>query len=372
MNRWLGPLAVLTSVWCSGCGTFFEIAARNLVEAPSTRPVTASATSGYTSWLKTPCGTSTTTIRSISSRRTSTWGSRMGLSITSSRVAMGKRLPIHPGVTNSRATIAWKVVRPSRITLPASVRAAPWLEKPGCATLSSFPLVSRQPRRPIRASGCNNAISPSKLLRPNRCCQLRGWSRWANPERRMPSPKRNHEVGPGLGAESAACLARRPDARGRDAMDQHHPVTIPLPHRARPFALVLVAILSIGGLTGCPSLTNPVAEGIPANRVPPEYLGRPREEEKTIPLTWLRQKQPEVYRLDAGDVLGIFIEGVLGDRNQVPPFHIGEPGSNLPPAFGFPIPVIAPGRHPSSALDSTCLDQRHDPAGGTAGDHQGV
>jgi hypothetical protein len=34
MNRWLGPLAVLTSVWCSGCGTFFEIAARNLVEAP--------------------------------------------------------------------------------------------------------------------------------------------------------------------------------------------------------------------------------------------------------------------------------------------------------------------------------------------------
>jgi hypothetical protein len=30
MNRWLCPLAVLASVWCSGCGTFWEIAFTNL------------------------------------------------------------------------------------------------------------------------------------------------------------------------------------------------------------------------------------------------------------------------------------------------------------------------------------------------------
>lgn len=110
-------------------------------------------------------------------------------------------------------------------------------------------------------------------------------------------------------------------------------------NRARirlPFALTAFVILLT--LSGCAALTNPVGDGVPVRQVSPEMLGRPREEEKTIPLKSLRQKPPDVYRLDAGDVLGVWIETVLGERNQPPPVHVAEQG-NLPPALGYPIPV---------------------------------
>ena len=45
------------------------------------------------------------------------------------------------------------------------------------------------------------------------------------------------------------------------------------------------------------------------------------------------------YRLDSGDVLGIFIDGVLGAMHKDPPIHQPEPGSGLPPSIGFPIVV---------------------------------
>jgi protein involved in polysaccharide export with SLBB domain len=91
-------------------------------------------------------------------------------------------------------------------------------------------------------------------------------------------------------------------------------------------------------LTGCAAVSNPVASGILVSRLPPEYRAKSREEEKTIPLPLLRQKRPDVYRLGPGDVLGVYIEGVLGDRTQPPPVRFSEQG-NLPPATGFPIPV---------------------------------
>src|SRR5262249_38035105 len=39
-----------------------------------------------------------------------------------------------------------------------------------------------------------------------------------------------------------------------------------------------------------------------------------------------------------GDVLGVWIEGVLGDKNQPPPVRIPEV-ANTPPAVGYPVPV---------------------------------
>jgi protein involved in polysaccharide export with SLBB domain len=115
--------------------------------------------------------------------------------------------------------------------------------------------------------------------------------------------------------------------------------------RRRCAGRAALACLVCAALNGCASFTNPVAEGVPAHLISPEYLGRPREEEKTIPLPWLRQKPPDIYRLDSGDVLGVYIEGVLGDRTQPPPVRFGEQG-NVPPAFGFPIPVEADGKLP--------------------------
>lgn len=82
----------------------------------------------------------------------------------------------------------------------------------------------------------------------------------------------------------------------------------------RRVAWGLMILVSGVGL-GCAAFSNPtLTDAIPVNRLPPQALGPSREAEKTIPLTLLRQEQPKSYLLDAGDVLGVFIEGVLGER----------------------------------------------------------
>jgi protein involved in polysaccharide export with SLBB domain len=101
---------------------------------------------------------------------------------------------------------------------------------------------------------------------------------------------------------------------------------------------------------GCAALTNPVADGIPVNRLPPELFGKPKNDEKTIPLTLLRQKPPDVYRIGPGDVLGIFIEGVLGEAKTSPPVQYNLQG-NLPPSIGFPMPVRDDGTLPLPYID---------------------
>lgn len=45
------------------------------------------------------------------------------------------------------------------------------------------------------------------------------------------------------------------------------------------------------------------------------------------------------YRVSANDVLGVMIEGVLGNFDKAPSVQIAVDGSNLPPSIGFPIPV---------------------------------
>jgi protein involved in polysaccharide export with SLBB domain len=103
------------------------------------------------------------------------------------------------------------------------------------------------------------------------------------------------------------------------------------------FALALAVFGS-----GCAALTNPVAEGIPVKRLPAEYLAKPKDQSRTIPLTLLRQPQPDSYRVDAEDTLGIFIEQVAGQKDQMPPLRLPEQ-SNLPPAIGFPYVVTEEG-----------------------------
>src|SRR4051812_29010460 len=103
-------------------------------------------------------------------------------------------------------------------------------------------------------------------------------------------------------------------------------------------ASLLIAVSLASALSGCVAVTNPVANGIPVRRLPPELLGESRAARQPLPLSLLRQEPPEDYRLAPGDVLGIWIEGVLGTRDQPPPVHFPETG-NLPPAIGFPIPV---------------------------------
>ena len=63
-----------------------------------------------------------------------------------------------------------------------------------------------------------------------------------------------------------------------------------------------------------------------------------RSDKEPINFLRLRQTPPAAYRLDERDVLGIYIEGVLGKREEPPPVHFPEAG-DTPPAIGYPVPI---------------------------------
>ncbi len=55
------------------------------------------------------------------------------------------------------------------------------------------------------------------------------------------------------------------------------------------------------------------------------------------------QKVPPHYHLGPGDVLGVFVEGVLGRVESSPPVNIPPAGSGMPPSVGYPITIDADG-----------------------------
>lgn len=96
--------------------------------------------------------------------------------------------------------------------------------------------------------------------------------------------------------------------------------------------------------SGCAALTNPTADGLPVRRVPPEFLEAPKNDQQTIPLTLLEQKRPAAYELASGDVLAVYIEGILGEKNQpvpslVPSFPTARDQHPPQPTVGYPVPV---------------------------------
>ena len=101
-------------------------------------------------------------------------------------------------------------------------------------------------------------------------------------------------------------------------------------------ALLLVA--AVGCFSGCASLTNPVADGIPVRRLPPEVLGRPKSELRAIPLTALKQPELDPYRLDKGDVLAVVADNLIAPDGQIAPVKLPDSTSNTA-ALGYPIPV---------------------------------
>lgn len=94
-----------------------------------------------------------------------------------------------------------------------------------------------------------------------------------------------------------------------------------------------------GMLIGCASVSNPVADGIPARFLPPEAFGESKDLYKQIPEGYLRQPPPDPYRLASGDVLGVWVEGILGEKNNPPTVLRGSDAGGRPPAIGYPIPV---------------------------------
>jgi hypothetical protein len=133
---------------------------------------------------------------------------------------------------------------------------------------------------------------------------------------------------------------------------------------AAAFLVFLLAMVPIG----CAALTNPLADGIPVRNIPPELLIHPQEGQ-TLPLNLLGQPKPDTYRLAPGDVLGVYIDGILGDKTQALPMHVAPPvltreQRRFAPGLGYPIVVqddgtiVLPLVDPLPVSGMTLLDAR--------------
>jgi protein involved in polysaccharide export with SLBB domain len=125
--------------------------------------------------------------------------------------------------------------------------------------------------------------------------------------------------------------------------------------RRAAWYIALVCAAAALANSGCAAMTNPVGQGIPVSRLPAEYLSPSMEGMTEIPLTTLRQNPPDKYRLAAGDLLGVYVEGIMGDKAQPPPVRFPE-HNNLPPAIGYPVPVREDGTLPLPLIGSIKVD----------------
>lgn len=107
----------------------------------------------------------------------------------------------------------------------------------------------------------------------------------------------------------------------------------------KSLGLVLLGT-AMTAFSGCSSLMLSLSgpEAVPANKVPGIVLTRPRSNMQEISLSRLRQTPPEHHQLGANDILGIYIENVLGKTGEPPPVNFPEDGER-DPSIGFPIPV---------------------------------
>ena len=103
----------------------------------------------------------------------------------------------------------------------------------------------------------------------------------------------------------------------------------------QPFAWAMISA-AVLAMSGCAAF-RPIP-GIPASALPPEYHAVSRADESTIDLSLLAQVPPHQHYVDGGDVLGIYIEGVLGRPGEAPPITVPQ-SPDLPPAIGYPISV---------------------------------
>jgi len=104
------------------------------------------------------------------------------------------------------------------------------------------------------------------------------------------------------------------------------------PLNAASFALFLLSLLS-----GCAAF-RPI-NAVPARYLPEELRGRTREEMRMIDLSMLKQRPVSEHIVDSGDSLAIYIEGVLGQREQPPINNQMSFDLSRPPTLGYPLTV---------------------------------
>lgn len=115
-------------------------------------------------------------------------------------------------------------------------------------------------------------------------------------------------------------------------------------------------ILAFASQSGCQALLFRI-EGTPASNLRKESLAVPKRGLKTIDVTKLGQPEPEEYVLGPGDVVGIYIPGIIPFQDPTadpapPPVYYPEPGSELPPSIGLPFVVLENGKVTLPGLQS--------------------
>lgn len=105
----------------------------------------------------------------------------------------------------------------------------------------------------------------------------------------------------------------------------------------------VAAALLAGSLTGCSALTQPI-DGVRADRLPPEYFAEPKNDLVPVDISLLSLEPPREYLIGPGDILGVYIEGVLpfnppNAPPEPPPVNFPDAESTLPPSIGYPIAV---------------------------------
>lgn len=106
----------------------------------------------------------------------------------------------------------------------------------------------------------------------------------------------------------------------------------------RPAAYLWLVGTLLASSSGCTALLAPVS-GVPASRLPEPLLAEPRANRQPIDLSRLARAPIQEYHIDTGDILGVYVKGVLGPIDAPPPVNPTPLGSDLPPSVGTPIPV---------------------------------
>ncbi|HID20796.1 MAG TPA: hypothetical protein EYP14_00130 [Planctomycetaceae bacterium] len=101
-----------------------------------------------------------------------------------------------------------------------------------------------------------------------------------------------------------------------------------------------VAALTILSFTGCAGWR---MYKLHPECVPNLLYDAERTEKVKLNFLQLRQDPPKAYFLGPGDVLGVYIEGIVGSEAEPPPVHFPEDESQKP-AIGYPMPVRDDGR----------------------------
>lgn len=103
----------------------------------------------------------------------------------------------------------------------------------------------------------------------------------------------------------------------------------------RRFSAVLCLVLT--GLSGCAAFYP--MNGVPARYLPVEMKAPRRNGQRTIDLSLLNQRWDGIHRVDSGDVLGIYIGGVLGKIDENPQVQFPQQNSDFLPSAGVPVTV---------------------------------